>query len=61
MPDHSIIGSVGTAGQDPDGFRYPWIESVCDDAGVGTKQIARGRTLGAVLTGLSGVAASRRY
>lgn len=49
MPDHSIIGTVGTAGQDPDGFRYPWIESVCDDSGVGTKRIARGQTLGAVL------------
>lgn len=49
MPDQSIIGSVGTAGQDPDGFRYPWIESVSDDTGIGTKKISRGQTLGAVL------------
>jgi hypothetical protein len=49
MSDQSMIGSIGTAGQDPDGFRYPWIEMVTDDSGKGTSRISRGRTLGAVV------------
>lgn len=49
MPDQRISGSTGTAGQDPDGFRYPWIEFVTDDSGLGTTQISKGRTLGAVV------------
>ncbi len=49
MPDPSIMGTIGTAGQDPDGFRYPWIEAVTDDSGKGTARISRDRTLGAVV------------